>query len=88
MSEIHKASPLGRALQGLESSIREREQAEQPIYITLNKAPCSSINELFEEKKAVYGILKHWHCRARYSGKKEAAKECERVIAFIDALCK
>lgn len=85
---IAKTSPLDRALEGLECSIREREQAEQPIYITLNKTAGSSINDLHEEKEAVYRILRTWKAHAAFAGKKEAVAECERVIAFLDALCK
>ena len=77
--------PLDKALSGLEQTINEWEQgAEKPVYISL-KEP--SLNDLYKEKGEVYKILRCWRSGASALGKKQAAAECDRVIAFFERIC-
>jgi len=73
--------PLDKALSGLEQSIKEQEK---PVYISL-KEP--SLNDLYKEKGEVYKILRCWRSGASALGKKQAAAECDRVIAFFERIC-
>ena len=79
--------PLDKALSGLEQTLNEWEQApaeEKPIFISL-KQP--SLNDLYKEKVEVYKILRCWRSGASALGKKQAAAECDRVIAFFERIC-
>ena len=77
--------PLDKALSGLEQTINEWElEAEKPVYISL-KQP--SLNDLYKEKGEVYKILRCWRSGASALGKKQAAAECDRVIAFFERIC-
>lgn len=77
--------PLDKALSGLEQTINEWEQgAEKPVSISL-KQP--SLNDLYKEKGEVYKILRCWRSGASALGKKQAAAECDRVIAFFERIC-
>ena len=77
--------PLDKALSGLEQTINEWEQeAEKPVYISL-KQP--SLNDLYKEKGEVYKILRCWRSGASALGKKQAAAECDRIIAFFERIC-
>ncbi|MGP1595209.1 MAG: hypothetical protein ACTTH8_08205 [Treponema sp.] len=77
--------PLDKALSGLEQTINEWElEAEKPVYISL-KEP--SLNDLYKEKGEVYKILRCWRSGASALGKKQAAAECDRVIAFFERIC-
>lgn len=77
--------PLDKALSGLEHTINEWElEAEKPVYISL-KQP--SLNDLYKEKGEVYKILRCWRSGASALGKKQAAAECDRVIAFFERIC-
>lgn len=77
--------PLDKALSGLEKTLNEQAPAEEkPIFISL-KQP--SLNDLYKEKGEVYKILRCWRSGASALGKKQAAAECDRVIAFFERIC-
>lgn len=77
--------PLDQALSGLEKTLKEHTPAEEkPIFISL-KEP--SLNDLYKEKGEVYKILRCWRSGASALGKKQAAAECDRVIAFFERIC-
>ncbi len=83
--------PLDTALAGLEQTVRENELILQHQPAKAEPLPisrCPSVTDLFAEKQAVYSIVRRWHGHAVAHHKKEAVAECDRVLAFLDALCK
>ncbi len=61
---------------------------KQVVEIKTKKRSGVSINELYDEKKAVYKILNKWRIHAFANKKQARFEECNRVIAFLDILCK
>lgn len=74
------------AFSRLERSIKEAEGiTDEPFTLEAEKpAPAFSIGA---ERDAVISIVHGWLTHARYSGKKTAQNECERVLAFIEKIC-
>ena len=74
------------AFSRLEQSIKEAEGIlDAPFTLEAeNPAPAASIGS---ERDAVVSILRTWRTHARYTGKKTAQRECERVLAFIEKIC-
>ncbi len=61
---------------------------KQVVEIKTKKKQGFTIGELYEEKKAVYEIVRHWRAKAAFCNKKTVVENCDRVIAFLDMLCK
>ena len=74
------------AFSRLEQSIKEAGGVtDEPFTLEAEKpAPAASIGA---ERDAVVSILRTWRTHARYTGKKTAQRECERVLAFIKKIC-
>ena len=77
---------IATAFNRLEQSIKEAEGTpDTPFTLEAEKpAPAFSLGA---ERDVVVSIVRGWWTHARYSGKKTAQRECERVLAFIEKMC-
>ena len=74
------------AFSRLEQSIKEAEGLQREPFTLESEKPAPAVS-IGAERDAVVSILRTWRTHARYTGKKTAQRECERVLAFIEKIC-
>ena len=74
------------AFSRLEQSIKEAEGLQREPFTLESEKPAPAVS-IGAERDAVISIVHGLLTHARYSGKKTAQRECERVLAFIEKMC-